>query len=78
MEARAKERIALSIYFFLSGICFSTWASRIPTIKAFFNLNDAELGTILLARLVLKEHVATTQKVGIAISLTASLLLALA
>jgi drug/metabolite transporter (DMT)-like permease len=36
------------------------------------------LGTILLARLVLKEHVATLQKVGIAISLTASLLLALA
>lgn len=49
MKARAKERIALSIYFFLSGICFSTWASRIPTIKSFFNLNEAELGTILLA-----------------------------
>ncbi|MGE5943610.1 MAG: MFS transporter [Flavobacteriales bacterium] len=48
METRAKQRIALSIYFFLSGICFSTWASRIPTIKTFFNLNDAELGTILL------------------------------
>jgi len=49
METRSKQRIALSIYFFLSGICFSTWASRIPTIKTFFNLNDAELGTILLA-----------------------------
>jgi MFS family permease len=48
METRAKQRIALSIYFFLSGICFSTWASRIPTIKTYFNLNDAELGTILL------------------------------
>ena len=36
------------------------------------------LGTILLARLVLKEHVAGIQKVGIALTLGASLLLALA
>ncbi|AOW19590.1 MFS transporter [Urechidicola croceus] len=44
-----QERIALSAFFFLSGICFSTWASRIPTIKELFNLNEAQLGTILLA-----------------------------
>lgn len=49
MELRAKQRAALSVYFFLSGICFASWASRIPTIKAYFNFNDAELGTILLA-----------------------------
>ncbi|WNH12433.1 MFS transporter [Thalassobellus suaedae] len=49
MELRTKQRIALSTYFFLSGICFATWASRIPTIKSFFNFNEAELGTILLA-----------------------------
>jgi len=49
MDLRNKQRFALSVYFFLSGICFASWASRIPTIKAFFNLNDAELGTILLA-----------------------------
>ncbi|MCL5128338.1 MULTISPECIES: MFS transporter [unclassified Algibacter] len=49
MELRVKQRIALSVYFFLSGICFATWASRIPTIKTFFNLNEAELGTILIA-----------------------------
>jgi len=49
MELRSKHRIALSTYFFLSGICFATWASRIPTIKSFFNFNEAELGTILLA-----------------------------
>lgn len=49
MDFKNKHRIALSMYFFLSGICFASWASRIPTIKAFFNFNDAELGTILLA-----------------------------
>lgn len=36
------------------------------------------LGTILLARLVLKEHVAGIQKIGIGLTLGASLLLALA
>lgn len=33
----------------MSGFSFATWASRIPTIKMAFNLNEAELGTILLA-----------------------------
>ncbi|HEX5170444.1 MAG TPA: MFS transporter [Cyclobacteriaceae bacterium] len=48
MDLKHKQRIFLSVYFFLSGFCFSTWASRIPTIKTFFNFNDAQLGTILL------------------------------
>lgn len=48
MEARKKQRISLSTYFFLSGFFFSTWASRIPTIKAAFDLNEAELGNLLL------------------------------
>ena len=39
----------LSTFFFMSGFSFATWASRIPTIKMAFNLNEAELGTILLA-----------------------------
>src|SRR5690606_6447454 len=42
-------RIFLGIMFFLSGVGFSTWASRIPTIKDSFGFNDAELGTILLS-----------------------------
>lgn len=49
MELRVKQRIALSAYFFLTGISFATWASRIPTIKTMFHFNDAELGTVLLA-----------------------------
>lgn len=49
MQERDRERLYLSAFFFLSGVCFSTWASRIPTIKATFGFNDAELGTLLLA-----------------------------
>jgi len=48
MEQKVKQRIFISVFFFLSGICFSTWASRIPTIKVNFHYNDAELGTLLL------------------------------
>lgn len=33
----------------MSGLSFSTWASRIPTIKATFGFNEAELGSLLLA-----------------------------
>lgn len=48
MQQLSKQRISLSIFFFLSGISFSSWASRIPTIKAALHLNEAELGSILL------------------------------
>jgi len=48
MDSKDKQRIFLNVFFFLSGVCFSTWASRIPTIKATFGYNDAQLGTILL------------------------------
>ena len=46
--SKERERFFLSVFFFLSGVCFSTWASRIPTIKTDFGYNEAELGTILL------------------------------
>jgi MFS family permease len=49
MQQKTSQRIFLSAFFFLSGICFATWASRIPTIKTAFSFNEAELGTILLA-----------------------------
>ena len=41
--------MALSLFFFMSGFGFSSWASRIPTIKALFDLNEAELGNLLMA-----------------------------
>ncbi|MBZ9729378.1 MFS transporter [Salegentibacter sp. JZCK2] len=48
MKTENQQRIALSTYFFLSGFCFSTWASRIPNIKMAFDLNEAELGNLLM------------------------------
>lgn len=50
MRKRTKERLALSALFFQSGLCFSTWASRIPDIKENFNFSDSELGAVLLVR----------------------------
>lgn len=48
MHSLKTHRIFLSAFFFLSGFSFSSWASRIPTIKAALQLNEAELGSILL------------------------------
>ena len=48
MDLLNKQRFSLSVFFFLSGISFSSWASRIPTIKAALGLNEADLGSILL------------------------------
>lgn len=48
MDAKTRQRIFLSAFFFLSGFVFASWASRIPTIKTAFNYNEAQLGTILL------------------------------
>ena len=44
----SSQRVSLSIYFFLLGFGFSTWASRIPSIKENFNFDEAELGNLLL------------------------------
>lgn len=42
-------RLAVGILFFLQGICFASWASRIPSIQQALALSDASLGIILLA-----------------------------
>lgn len=41
-------RYAVFSFYFTQGLCFSTWASRIPDIKNFLNMEDAAWGTILL------------------------------
>lgn len=48
MENKKLQRISLSSYFLLSGICFSSWASRIPTIKQNFNFSEEDLGNLLM------------------------------
>lgn len=42
-------RLAISAFYFMQGVCFASWASRIPTFKSSMGLNDAELGSILFA-----------------------------
>lgn len=42
-------RIAIAVFFFVSGFGFSTWASRIPNIQQHLQLNDAQLGWVLFA-----------------------------
>jgi MFS family permease len=50
IEERQKKllRRAVSSYFFLAGLCFSSWASRIPDIQTKLKLSNAALGGILL------------------------------
>src|SRR5690242_6937816 len=42
-------RIAVSVFFFIAGICFASWASRIPDIQRHLQLNEAGLGSVLFA-----------------------------
>jgi MFS family permease len=46
---RKRIRIAVALTYFSMGLCFSSWASRIPDIKSALHLNDAIFGTILFA-----------------------------
>ena len=41
------RRIVLSGFFFLTGICFASWASRIPDIKMQLGLSDGAFGGLL-------------------------------
>ncbi|MFV5694236.1 MFS transporter [Flavobacterium sp. LB3P122] len=42
-------RWAVSMFYFGMGLCFATWASRIPDIKTALHLSEGDLGTILFA-----------------------------
>src|ERR1700730_7346849 len=42
-------RPTVFVFFFLAGLCFASWASRIPDIKIKLHLSEAQLGSILLA-----------------------------
>ena len=42
-------RIANTVFFFISGFGYSSWASRIPAIKAQLHLSEAQFGAVLFA-----------------------------
>ena len=43
-----KVRFSIGILFFICGLNFATWATRIPDFKSFLSLSDAQLGTVLM------------------------------
>ncbi|HEY5326278.1 MAG TPA: MFS transporter [Mucilaginibacter sp.] len=42
-------RIAVGILFFMAGLCFASWASRIATVQQTLGLSDAALGAVLFS-----------------------------
>lgn len=42
-------RVANTVFFFISGFGYASWASRIPDIKAQLNLTEAQFGAVLFA-----------------------------
>jgi MFS family permease len=44
-----RYRIATSVFFFIAGLTFATWASRIPAIQSKLQLSDAGLGGVLFS-----------------------------
>lgn len=48
-RTRRVYRLAVSVLFFLQGLCFASWASRIPSIQQQLHLSDSMLGAVLFA-----------------------------
>jgi MFS family permease len=49
LSERRINRFATGSLFFLSGLCGSSWASRIPTIQQNLKLSDSAMGGVLMA-----------------------------
>jgi MFS family permease len=49
MPEKKRIRLAVALVYFSMGLCFASWASRIPDIKTTLQLNDGMLGSILFA-----------------------------
>lgn len=47
--SKRRVRLAVSLFYLGQGVCFASWASRIPDLKSTLQLSDAALGSILLA-----------------------------
>lgn len=48
-ESPKSARMAVSAFFFVQGLSFASWASRIPDIKTRLGLSEGELGSVLFA-----------------------------
>jgi MFS family permease len=48
-DAKAWYRVSVCAFYFVQGLIFASWASRIPDIKQALSMNDAQLGSALLA-----------------------------
>ncbi|AMR30375.1 MFS transporter [Mucilaginibacter sp. PAMC 26640] len=48
-HSRTTLRIAVAAMFFMAGLSFSSWASRIATVQQTLDLSDAALGGVLFA-----------------------------
>jgi len=46
---RRTLRMVVGVMFFLAGLCFASWASRIVTVQQTLGLSDAGLGAILFS-----------------------------
>lgn len=44
-----KKRFAVAAYYFVPGVVFASWASRIPDVKHILNLSNGQLGSVLFA-----------------------------
>jgi MFS family permease len=49
IHTRKTLRIAVGILFFMAGLCFASWASRIATVQQSMGLTDAALGAVLFS-----------------------------
>lgn len=49
LSTQRTYRVAVGTFFFIQGVVFATWASRIPDIKELLKLSEAGLGGVLLA-----------------------------
>ena len=47
--SRITHRLAVGALFFLLGLCFASWASRIPNVQQTMGISEAGLGGVLLA-----------------------------
>ena len=49
MPTLTAARNAVALTFFLNGLVFSSWVSRIPEMRSSFGLSNGQLGLVLLS-----------------------------